>query len=127
MNARTGILVAAVAVLLFSSAPRVEAQVSVGIGIQIGPPPIRHEVMTPRPTFAAEWVRGYWGWDPVVDKHVWVPGRWIAARPGYRWVDGGWKHGPRGWVWTEGRWRDGRGRRGAPEREVVPGGGGSRR
>ena len=127
MNARIGILAALFAVLLCSPAPRAQAQVNVGIGIQIGPPPVRHEVMAPRPAYAAEWVRGYWNWDPAVHKHVWVQGRWIAARPGYRWVDGGWKHGPRGWAWTEGHWRNGGGRRGEPEREAVPERGGSRR
>ena len=110
------VLIAAIALLLSSPAPPAGAQVRVGIGIQVGPPPVRREVMAPRPAYAAEWVRGYWRWDPGVRQHVWTEGRWIAARPGYRWVDGGWKHGPRGWNWTEGHWRGGRPVRGGMRR-----------
>ena len=121
------VLIAVVAVLVAGHAPSAAAQVNVGIGIQIGPPPVREEVMAPRPAYAAEWVRGYWRWDPQVRQHVWVPGRWMAARPGYRWVDGGWRHGRRGWIWTEGRWRAGRGGRDIHERDEAPVRGGMRR
>jgi hypothetical protein len=127
MKARNVFLVAAMAVLLASPVPPAVAQVRVGIGIQIGPPPMRREVIAPRPGYAAEWVRGYWSWDPAMHKHVWVEGRWIASRPGYRWVDGGWKNGSRGWIWTEGHWRGGRGARDAREGERIPNRGGMRR
>ncbi|HXX65251.1 MAG TPA: hypothetical protein VEO56_15735, partial [Bacteroidota bacterium] len=71
MKARTLILIGSFAALLMSAAPVSVAQVNVGIGIQIGPPPVRQEVVAPRPAYAAEWVRGYWSWDPGLHKHVW--------------------------------------------------------
>ncbi|HUI65355.1 MAG TPA: hypothetical protein VL126_10970 [Bacteroidota bacterium] len=120
MKARTVILIGAFAALLVSAAPVSVAQVRVGIGIQIGPPPARQEVVLPRPTYPAVWVRGYWSWDPGARRHVWVPGKWVAERPGYRWVDGGWRHGPRGWVWTEGRWKAARGGRAGGRDASLP-------
>lgn len=104
-----------------------QAYSQVSIGIEIGPPAVRHEVVAPRPAYDAVWVRGYWNWDPGVRRHVWVPGRWVAARPGYRWVDGHWRKGPRGWLWTEGRWAAERGRHAPPVEEREPQRGGERR
>ena len=127
MNLRIVVLIAAIAVLTAGGVTPAVAQVSVGIGIQIGPPPLRREAMAPRPNYTAEWVRGYWSWAPAIHKHVWVPGKWVAARPGYRWVDGGWKRGQRGWVWTEGHWRAGRGGRVRPEGRESPSRGEMRR
>ena len=126
MSLRLGMLVFAI-VLIAGSLQPAQSQVRVGIGIEIGPPPVRREVVAPRPAYDAVWVKGYWSWDPESRKHVWVPGRWVAARPGYRWVDGHWRKGPRGWVWTEGRWAEARGRHAHPVEERVPRRGGERR
>ena len=127
MKARSVILIAGVALALAGPAQPAVAQVRVGIGVEIGPPPVRTEVVAPRPAYPAEWVRGYWMWDPAVHRHVWVEGRWVRARPGYRWVDGGWRPSRDGWVWTEGRWRSGRLGRGPSAGEPVPERGGERR
>jgi len=96
MRSRIAVFVFALLSLAVVCRPA-ESQVRVGIGIEIGPPPVRHEVVAPRPAYDAVWVKGYWRWDPGVRKHVWEPGRWVAARPGYRWMDGHWRKGPRGW------------------------------
>lgn len=127
MKPRNVMLIVGVVLALTAVPAPAPAQVRVGIGIQIGPPPVRTEVIAPRPAYPAEWVRGYWRWDPAVHRHVWVEGQWVRARPGYKWVDGGWRRGRNGWVWTEGRWRAaGRGR-GPAVVEPVPERGGERR
>jgi len=80
------------------------SQVSFGIGIHVGPPPVRYERVGSPPFAHAVWVRGYWFWDPGLDRYVWCSGRWTDARPGYAWHDGWWGHSRRGWAWREGWW-----------------------
>ena len=83
--------------------PSASAQVSVGGGITIAPPPPRYEVV-PAPRRGWVWIPGYWRWEPYWHRHVWVPGTWVAARPGFRWYPGVWiRHGPN-WYWRDGYW-----------------------
>ena len=82
------------------------SQVSIGIGVQIGPPPPpRYERMGPAPYHQAVWIRGHWMWDDYAGRYVWTRGYWAPARPAYVWMDGGWHQGPRGWGWREGYWK----------------------
>jgi hypothetical protein len=60
------------------------AQVSVGFSVGIAPPPARVEVV-PAPREGYYWAPGYWRWEEPRRTHIWVEGRFVEARPGYRW------------------------------------------
>lgn len=83
-------------------APPATAQVSVGIGVRLGPPAPRFE-RAPPPRRGYAWAPGYWRWDG--HRHVWVVGRWMHVRPGYRYVPAHWVHRRHGWYFREGHWR----------------------
>jgi len=78
---------------------------SFSVGVRIGPPPPRHEVVAVRHHPGHVWRSGYWGWRPAYHRYVWVPGRWIPEHRGYVWVDACWIHRPHGWVFHRGHWR----------------------
>jgi len=76
------------------------------VAIRIGPPPVRREVIPPRPRDHRDWVwqRGYNRWDG--QRYVWVPGIYVAPpHRGARWIPGHYRHTRRGYIWIEGHWR----------------------
>ena len=85
-----------------SYAPPAAAQVSVGIGVRLGPPAPRFERVPP-PRAGYVWAPGYWRWNG--HRHVWANGYWVRARPGYRYRPAYWVHGRHGWRFHEGHWR----------------------
>ena len=99
----------AVATMLFAltalGSSFAESQVSFGIGIRVGPPPPRHDVIVAAPYPHGVWVRGHWFWNERTGRYVWTRGMWVHERPYNVWVDGSWHRGPRGWYWREGYWR----------------------
>jgi hypothetical protein len=78
---------------------------SAQVYVRIGPPPVRREVIPPRPSPRHIWVAGYHRWDGRA--YAWVPGAYVVPpQPFYhRWVPGHWRQTGRGWVWVEGHWR----------------------
>ena len=82
--------------------------------VQIAPPPPRVEPsMERRAGFI--WVGGYWEWRR--GKHVWIPGRYVVARPGYRYAAPAWVQRNNQWYFERGRWNRGdRDRDGVPDR-----------
>lgn len=67
------------------------------------PPAPIVEVVPAMPYAGAIWIGGYWGWNQ--GRHVWVPGRYVAPRAGYRWEPHRWVQGPRGhWHLRGGGW-----------------------
>ena len=76
------------------------AQISVHIGL--APPAPQYEVMpTIQPGYA--WAPGYWAWSG--ERHVWVRGRTIVQREGYRWEPDRWDQRDRGYYRTAGHWQ----------------------
>ena len=74
---------------LFAVAIPASAQLHIGVGINIGPPPPRKERMIVRPSRDAVWIAGYYKWHPRRHRYVWVPGRWMRPpRPHTVWVEG---------------------------------------
>jgi hypothetical protein len=59
------------------------------------PPAPLVEVVPVAPFLGAVWVGGFWGWSG--SRHVWSPGHYIRAVPGYRWT-------PHRWETSNGRW-----------------------
>jgi hypothetical protein len=78
------------------------ARVSVGIYLDVPPPPARVEFV-PAPRYGYVWVPGYW--DVRYHRHVWREGYWVHERPGYYYAPATWvSHGNR-WELQRGNWR----------------------
>ena len=80
------------AILLLPSLAFAEVIVRVpGIRVTTGPPPLRTEVQTVRPSPGHVWIAGHYAWRG--GHHEWVAGYWgVAPGPGYvyepaRWVN----------------------------------------
>jgi hypothetical protein len=79
------------------------AQVSIGVSVRIGPPPlpVYEQLLCPGDGFI--WIPGYWAWGP--EGYFWVPGTWvIAPRVGYLWTPGYWGWGDGVYIWHPGYW-----------------------
>ena len=87
--------------LLVASAFAVPAYAQIRVNINVAPPPPQYEVVPPIPP-GYVWAPGYWGWTG--ERHVWVRGRPILQREGYRWEPDRWEQRDRGYYRTEGRW-----------------------
>ena len=80
----------------------VPAYAEVNISINIAPPAPQYEVM---PVIAPGyvWAPGYWAWHG--DHHVWVRGRSIVQRTGYRWEPDRWEQHDRAYQRHPGYWQ----------------------
>lgn len=79
------------------------AQVSIGVSVRIGPPPLPVYEQPLCPGDGFMWIPGYWAWGP--DGYFWVPGTWvIAPRVGYLWTPGYWGWGDGVYIWHPGYW-----------------------
>ncbi|MBS1579059.1 MAG: YXWGXW repeat-containing protein [Bacteroidetes bacterium] len=80
-----------------------QAQVSVGLSINIAPPAIPVYAQPPCPVDGYLWTPGYWAYG--VDGYYWVPGVWIAPpRMGYLWTPGYWAFIGGFYRWHVGYW-----------------------
>jgi hypothetical protein len=77
-----------------------EARTWVGVSVGIAPPPLRIERVVLRPGYV--WAAGYWRWNGA--RHVWVGGRRLPARAGYRYAGPAWVHARDGWAFRRGHW-----------------------
>ncbi|MGH9473074.1 MAG: YXWGXW repeat-containing protein [Terriglobales bacterium] len=100
-------LVAALALLtglLFTNVPVAAAQISVGVSVRIGPPPLRVvavQPMGPGPGYL--WTPGYWAYGP--GGYYWVSGAWVLPPgPGLLWTPGYWGWGGGLYAWHTGYW-----------------------
>jgi len=79
------------------------AQVSIGVSVRIGPPPLPVYVQPPVPAPGYIWQPGYWAYGD--DGYYWVPGTWVEPPVvGVLWTPGywGWRNGF--YVWSPGYW-----------------------
>lgn len=98
---KTGFFVA----MLMTAAPAF-SQVYVGLGIRIGPPPVRKEVVVACPHPGWVWVAGYWRWRARAHRYLWVKGYWVRPpRPYAVWVAPRWEQRHGEWIFFRGRWR----------------------
>ena len=91
-----------VAAALGSVAIPAAARTNVDFFVNIGPPPVYHEVL-PAPRHGFVWVPGYWDWR--YSRYHWVAGHWIRHRPGYYYEPVRWHHRG-GRYYRSGGWRD---------------------
>jgi len=79
------------------------AQVSVGLSIRVGPPPLPVYVQPACPEPGYHWIPGYWAYGP--EGYYWVPGTWVEPpEVGVLWTPGywGWRNGF--YLWNGGYW-----------------------
>jgi len=98
--------------LLAAAAFAAPAYAQVRLNINVGPPAPQYEVV-PAIAPGYVWAPGYWGW--AGERHVWIRGRAIVQREGYRWEPDRWDQRDRGYFRTAGHWEranDNRGARG---------------
>ena len=89
------------ALLLTACALAAPAYAQVNINISIAPPAPQYEVVPVlQPGYV--WAPGYWGWSG--ERHVWIRGRPIAQREGYRWVPDRWEQRDRYYYRSAGHW-----------------------
>ena len=85
--------------------PTAHAQVSVGISINIEPPPLPVYEQPPIPAPGYLWVPGYWAWNEEIDDYYWVPGTWILPpEPALLWTPGYWAWNDGAYVFYDGYW-----------------------
>lgn len=94
---------AALLCLAIAGPAQAYADVSVGVSVNIGPPPLPYypQPFCPGPGYI--WTPGYWAYGD--DGYFWVPGTWILAPAvGLLWTPGywGWRGGF--WWWHVGYW-----------------------
>ena len=80
-----------------------DAQVSVGISVNIAPPALPVYTQPPLPAPGYIWTPGYWAWSGV--DYYWVPGTWAQApSPGLLWTPGYWGWNDGAYVFNAGYW-----------------------
>ena len=111
MKSRKHFQTLALLALMAAGAASTQAMAQVSFNIQVGPPaPLYEAVPMMSPGYV--WAPGYWAWHG--DRHIWVHGRSIVQRTGYRWQPDQWEQRGPAYYRQEGRWerdgdRDGRG------------------
>ncbi len=87
--------------LAFSAA---QAQVAIGISVDIEPPPLPVYDQPPIPEPGYLWVPGYWAWDDDTG-YYWVPGTWVLPpEPELLWTPGYWGWSDGVYVFRDGYW-----------------------
>ncbi len=102
----SGLFVFALLAIAVMGAPTTSQadEISIGISVRIGPPPIPvyAQPVCPGPGFM--WTPGYWAYDPA-DGYFWVPGTWVMApAPLMLWTPGYWGWGGSAFLWHAGYW-----------------------
>ena len=72
------------------------------------PAPISERPSGVRPQRRAEWVPGYWDWDPARAEFVWMSGVWQVPPAGKIWIGSRWMRDADGWYRRPGFWSRGR-------------------
>jgi len=79
------------------------AQVSVGVSVRVGPPPLPVYEQPPCPVEGYMWTPGYWAYGD--EGYYWVPGVWVAPpRVGVLWTPGYWGWNEGVYVFHAGYW-----------------------
>ena len=101
MNPTNAIRNLLLSLMLAASMFAAPAYAQVSFNISIAPPAPQYEVV---PTVAPGyvWAPGYWGWTGK--RHIWVRGRAILQREGYRWEPDRWEQRDRTYYRAAGHW-----------------------
>jgi hypothetical protein len=102
---RTLALTVLLGAALCPAIPAANAQVGIGISINIEPPPlpVYDQPIIPGPGYL--WTPGYWAWNADVDDYYWVPGTWVLPpQPGVLWTPGYWAWNDGVYAFNDGYW-----------------------
>ena len=77
------------------------ALAQVSFSIHVGPPPPIFETV-PMLDPGYVWAPGYWAWNN--DRHIWIRGRAMLGRTGYRWQPDRWEQRGDGYYRQPGNW-----------------------
>ena len=91
---------AAVLVTLLTTFTPAFSQIT--FNITVGPPPPQYEVV-PVMSAGHVWAPGYWAWHG--DRHIWINGRSMLQRVGYRWEPDVWEQRDNRYYRHPGRWQ----------------------
>ena len=81
------------------------AQVSIGISVNLAPPALPVYVQPPLPAVGYLWVPGYWAWDADGGDYYWVPGYWSQPpQVGVLWTPGYWGWSDGAYLFHGGYW-----------------------
>jgi hypothetical protein len=86
---------------LLASAFATPGFAQINFNINIAPPAPQQEIIPSLPS-GQVWAPGYWAWSG--ERHVWVRGRPIVQREGYRWEADRWEQRDRGYYRHAGHW-----------------------
>jgi hypothetical protein len=101
MNHRNAARNLSLSLLLAGAAIAAPAYAQINLNISLAPPAPQYEVVpVMQPGYV--WAPGYWGWSG--ERHVWVRGRPIAQREGFRWTPDRWDERDRNYYRTAGHW-----------------------
>jgi YXWGXW repeat-containing protein len=79
-------------------------QISIGISVDVEPPPLPVYDQPPIPAPGYLWVPGYWAWDDDTG-YYWVPGTWVTPpEPGLLWTPGYWGWDDGSYQFHDGYW-----------------------
>ena len=79
------------------------AQISIGVRVNLEPPPLPVYEQPPCPDPDYIWTPGYWAWDG--EDYYWVPGTWVEAPdPGLLWTPGYWAWQDGAYAFVPGYW-----------------------
>jgi hypothetical protein len=68
------------------------------------PPSIIERPAFGSPELLAQWIDGYWEWNPERADFLWITGVWRVPPPNRFWVNGYWKATDHGWLRVSGFW-----------------------
>lgn len=97
-------LIGFVGALFLAAAPFASnAQVAIGVSINVAPPPIPVYEQPAIPAEGVIWVPGYWAWQD--GDYYWVPGTWVEPpEVGFLWTPGWWAWSENGYLFHSGYW-----------------------
>jgi len=101
MNRTNAVRNLSLSLLLAANAVAAPAYAQISFNINIAPPAPRHELVPAIPP-GHVWATGYWGWSG--ERHVWIRGRAIVQREGYRWEPDRWEERDRTYFRRAGYW-----------------------
>jgi len=102
MNRTNAIRNPLLSLMLAASAFAAPAYAQISFNISLAPPAPQYEIV-PALSPGHVWAPGYWGWSG--ERHVWVRGRSIVQREGYRWEPDRWEQRDRSYYRTAGHWQ----------------------
>mgnify|MGYP001584248516 CR=1 FL=1 len=101
MNRSNALRNLSLSLLLAAGAFAAPADAQINVSINLAPPAPQYEVVPIiQPGYV--WAPGYWGWSG--ERHVWVRGRTIVQREGFRWEPDRWEQRDRNFFRTAGHW-----------------------